>query len=245
MPVITATNLTVQYKNAKQTVAALNQLDVTFEPNAFNVIVGCSGCGKTTLLRALAGQLAYEGQILFDDTDVKRVDVQKRNMAFVSQQFVLYSNKTIFDNIAFPLKIKGVSKNEIITTVRDVADKLDLTACLTRKPRYLSGGQQQRVALAKALVKKPSICLLDEPFSNVDAKQRINSRILVKKALSQYDCTVIYVTHDFREAMALADKLFVMDDGKIVICGKPLDVFNSDNELVNSFKEQHNGGENV
>lgn len=239
MPQIDIENLTVEYSNGKEKVVALDNLSVTLLANSFNVIVGYSGCGKTTLLRAIAGQLNYDGKILFDGEDVRSVSVQKRKLAFVSQQYVLYSNKTIFDNIAFPLKIQGRSKTEIINTVRDVAAKLDLTACLTRKPKHLSGGQQQRVALAKALVKGPSVCLLDEPFSNVDAQQRLRSRVLTKQTLTSCNCTAVYVTHDLTEAMSLAERLIVVDGGKVVECGTPLEVYNCGNPIVESMKQQN------
>ncbi len=244
MPQIDIEKLTVEYSNGKDKVVALDQLSVTLLAQSFNVIVGYSGCGKTTLLRAIAGQLQYDGTISFDGEDVRSVSVQKRKLAFVSQQYVLYSNKTIFDNIAFPLKVQGVPKLEIINAVRDIADKLDLTACLTRRPKHLSGGQQQRVALAKALVKKPSVCLLDEPFSNIDPQQRLSSRMLTKQTLSACKCTAVYVTHDLSEAMALADRLIVLDGGKVVECGTPLEVFNSGNPIVESLKQQSYVDEN-
>lgn len=239
MPQIDIENLTVEYSNGKEKVVALDNLSVTLLANSFNVIVGYSGCGKTTLLRAIAGQLNYDGKILFDGEDIRSVSVQKRKLAFVSQQYVLYSNKTIFDNIAFPLKIQGRSQTEIINTVRDIAAKLDLTACLTRKPKHLSGGQQQRVALAKALVKGPSVCLLDEPFSNIDTQQRLRSRVLTKQTLTSCNCTAVYVTHDLTEAMSLAERLIVMDGGKVVECGTPLEVYNCCNPIVESMKQQN------
>lgn len=236
MPQISIKNLTVAYADEKKDFVALDGLDATFLSNKFNVVVGYSGSGKTTLLRTLLGQLNYEGTVEFDGEDVCNVPIQRRNMSYVSQQYVLYSNKTIFDNIAFPLTIQRMSRNDIIVRVRDIADKLELTACLTRKPKHLSGGQQQRVALAKALVKQPSVCLLDEPFSNVDPSQRLRSRILTKQALSACNCTSIYVTHDLTEAMALADNLVVIDQGKVVVSGAPLDVFNSGAAVVESLK---------
>lgn len=237
MPQIDIENLTVEYANGKDKVVALDDLSVTLLSNAFNVIVGYSGSGKTTLLRTIAGQLSYNGTICFDGVNVTSLSVQKRNLAFVSQQFLLYANKTIFDNIAFPLKVQNLPKTQIIDTVRNVANQLDLVACLTRKPKHLSGGQQQRVALAKALVKQPSICLLDEPFSNVDPTQRFRSRVLVKQTLLACNCTTVYVTHDLTEAMAMADRLIVMNNGKVVACGAPLDVYNSGNPIVESLKQ--------
>ncbi len=238
MPQITIKNLNVKYANGTKKVVALNNLSATLISDAFNVIVGYSGCGKTTLLKTIAGQLDYDGDIFFDDENIRGIPVQKRNLAFVSQQFTLYADKTVFDNIAFPLKIQGVNKADIINRVRSVAAQLDLTVTLTRKPKHLSGGQQQRVALAKALIKNPSVCLLDEPFSNVDASQRVRSRILVKQTLAACGCTAVYVTHDLSEAMAMADRLIVMDEGNVVACGSPSEVFNSGNSVVEELKQQ-------
>lgn len=236
MPQITVNNLTVKYANGAKKVVALNDLSVTLLPNAFNVVIGYSGCGKTTLLRAIAGQLDYDGEILFDGENVKNVSVQKRKMAYVPQQPVLYSDKTIFDNIAFPLKLMGASRTDIISRVRALAHQLDITVCLTRKPKHLSGGQQQRVALARALIKNPSVCLMDEPFANVDPSQRVRSRMLVKQTLAACGCTAVYVTHDLSEAMAMADNLVVIDQGRVVVAGLPLSVFNSGNAVVESLK---------
>lgn len=179
MPKIKFDNVTVTYANGKQKVVALDGLYVEFAPDCFNVVVGASGCGKSTLLRTVAGQLEYDGSVIFDERNIKRVSEQDRNLAFVSQQYVLYPRLTIFDNIAFPLKAKRMDSDSIIDIVRDIAKSLDLTACLTRKPQHLSGGQQQRVALARALVKQPQVCLLDEPFSNVDAERRLTTRLFV------------------------------------------------------------------
>jgi len=236
MPKIILKGVSVTYKTKKESTIALDSLSGELE-DSFNVILGYSGCGKTTLLKTLAGLVDYEGDIFFGLEDVKNIPTNKRNMAMVSQQYILYPTMTIFDNIAFPLKLKGCKPDEIIRSVKDIAEKLSLTHCLTRKPRQLSGGQQQRVAIARALVKEPSICLLDEPLSNIDPHLRSEERLLIKTALKESGCTVVYVTHDLNEAMALADNLVIMDEGKIVISGNPLDVYNSDNEVITALKE--------
>ncbi|MBO4572811.1 MAG: ABC transporter ATP-binding protein [Clostridia bacterium] len=237
MPKITVSHLTAIYRS-KQTgeVVALDDLSAEFLPDAFNVVIGYSGCGKTTLLKCIAGLKDHDGDILFDDNDVFDLSPADRGVSYVSQEFVLYPHLTIFDNIAFPLKNSGVPKKEIIERVKQVAEELDLTYCLTRKPKNISGGQQQRVALARALVKKPSICLLDEPFSNADIQLRSQQRQTIKEKMVKYGCTTIYVTHDFQEAMALADKLFVLNEGKCVLQGDPKTVFDSGNEIVVSLK---------
>lgn len=229
-------NLTVDYIEKRQVIHGVNGLSAVFPASSFNVVVGSSGCGKTTLLRAVAGFIAYDGEILFDGEDIDDVPTQKRNVAYVSQQYVLYSHLTIFDNIAFPLKIKGATPKEITATVKDIAEKMGLTCCLTRRPKHISGGQQQRVAIARALVKRPSVCLLDEPLSNVDPQLRNTVRIQMKETLKSLGCTVIYVTHDFQEAMALADNIFVMDEGNIAVTGKPGDVYKSQNDAVKQLR---------
>jgi ABC-type sugar transport system ATPase subunit len=235
MPNIEIKRLCVTYQNKKKEVLALAELSTSFVDKSFNVIVGQSGCGKTTLLRCIAGMIDYEGHIYFDDIDSMSISPQHKNIAFVSQQYVLYPTMTIFDNIAFPLKNAKLPPKDIIKRVYDVADIFNLTDLLTRKPKQLSGGQQQRVAIARALVKNPSICLLDEPLSNIDAPERSRERQIIKESLTKSGSTIVYVTHDMREAMILADNLIVMDEGQIIACGKPLEVYESNNPQVNAL----------
>ncbi|MBO4572990.1 MAG: ABC transporter ATP-binding protein [Clostridia bacterium] len=235
MTEIVLDKLSVRYAEKKENVLALDGLSYTFHPS-FNVVLGASGCGKTTLLKTLAGLLEYQGRIVIDGVDVSKTPTNERNMAFVSQQYILYPTKTIFDNIAFPLKMQKIATDEIKQRVFEIAKQLDLTACLTRKPKQISGGQQQRAAIAKALIKRPSICLLDEPLSNIDPKLRAQCRQLIKNALKAYGCTVIYVTHNVYEAMALADNLIVMEDGRFLISGKPDEVYNSKSTAVELLK---------
>ena len=215
---------------------ALDGFSATFGKGEFNVIVGYSGCGKTTLLKALAGLIAYEGVVYYDYEDVSYLPTQERNAAFVSQDFVLYPHLTVFDNVAYPLKIAKLKREEIIKRVVTVSEQLGFKACLTRKPKHISVGQQQRVALGRAIAKTPKVCLMDEPLSNVDPLLRAEIRQMLKRALKSFDSTVIYVTHDFQEAMALADRLFVMNEGKLEISGTPTEVFNSGNAVVETLK---------
>ena len=236
MPNIKLEDVSVIFKNDEELVYALNDINVEFESNTFNVVIGYSGSGKTTLLRTIAGFLEYNGSLYFDGVESEKIDIKDRNIAYVSQSYVLYPHMTIFDNIAFPLKNINASKKEIIERVNDVAEKLELTHCLTRKPKHLSGGQQQRVALARALVKRPSICLFDEPLSNLDEQFRSEARIFIKKIMTAYSCTAIYVTHNITEAMSLADKLFLFDKGKIILSGNPLTLYNSHNPIMESLK---------
>ena len=230
-------NLTVSYSDKKKgNVVAVKNVSTVFDNGMFNVILGTSGSGKTTLLRTIAGLQEYEGYILYDGIDADELSFKKRNISFVTQNYSLYSHLNIFDNIAFPLKTIGAPKEEIIERVMKLSDQLNLGVLLNRKPRHISGGQQQRVALARALVKKPSICFLDEPLSNIDPEQRRVARELMKKALKLNDCTVIYVTHDFSEALALADRIYVMDKGSIIQSGTVDEIMESTNETVNSLK---------
>ena len=240
MPLIEIKNLTYQYKKNKNNniVTAIDDLSCSFIDGAFNVIVGPSGCGKTTLLRIIASLLEpYEGEVLTDLVDIKKFSIQERRLAFVSQEYVLYPHLTVFDNIAFPLKTIRADREEIIRRVYEVAEEMNLMDCLPRKPRYLSGGQKQRVALARAIIKNADLFLFDEPLSNIDPLLRNEQRLFIKQTMTNHAATVIYVTHDFKEAMALADYLYVMDNGKIVVSGRPLDVFESGNEVVEAFKE--------
>lgn len=237
MPTITVKDLTVTFiENKTQTTFALNGLDAEFLSEKINCVIGASGSGKTTLLKCVAGLCNYDGEIAFDGASVDRLAPKDRGVALVSQEFALYPHMTVFDNIAFPLKVAGCPRAEIIGRVNEIADILDLKYCLTRKPRHLSGGQQQRVALARALVKRPSVCLFDEPMSNLDAQMRFNERRFLRDSIKKYGCTAIYVTHDIPEATALADKLFVLDNGKVAVCGAPQDVFTSDEPAMAALR---------
>lgn len=233
MATIKITDLTVSFSSKKKgTIIALDKVNAVFNNGDFNVILGPSGCGKTTLLRTIAGLQEYEGEILYDSVDADELSFKARNISYVTQSYSLYSHLNIFDNIAFPLKTIGATKEEIIPRVMDLAKQLDIEICLNRKPRQLSGGQQQRAALARALIKKPSVCFLDEPLSNIDVQQRETARVLMKKTLKLNGCTVVYVTHDFSEAMALADKVFIMNNGKIIKSGTPMEIYNNNNDAT-------------
>lgn len=227
-------NLTVQYNKTFHSpqVTAVNGLSLIMENGTFNVIVGPSGCGKTTLLKAIAGLVDYKGDIIVDGVDYSTIHTSDKNLSFVSQNYNLYPHFTVFDNIAFPLKARGASKKEIVSLVKEVSEILDIDYLLTRKIGELSGGQQQRVALARALVKKPSLYLFDEPLSNISLEQRGMERSLIKEAVKKYQSSAIYVTHNINEATSLADKIYVMNEGKIVFTGTPKEVILSDDEFV-------------
>ena len=228
-------NVTVTYQNKRkkaEPTIGLSSFSATFEDNSFNVIIGPSGGGKTTLLKAIAGLVEYDGDIYFDGVKDEDLTISQRNFSAVTQNYDLYPHMTVFDNIAYVLKIIGTPREEIIKRVHGVADEVGIGLLLTRRPKQLSGGQQQRVALAKALIKNPSFYLFDEPLSNVDPAVRREERLLIKKILKNHRATAIYVTHDIKEAYSLADRIYVINEGKLEASGTPMEILKSTNKIV-------------
>jgi multiple sugar transport system ATP-binding protein len=207
-------------------VGALRDVSCVFEDRRLTVLVGPSGCGKSTLLRIVAGlQEPTSGVVYIGDEDVSGAPPWERNVAMVFQSYALYPHMTVFKNLAFPLEAAKIQKDEIRQRVTETAKILQIEPLLKRKPRELSGGQMQRVALGRAIVRQPEVFLMDEPLSNLDAKLRVLMRAELKHLQRQLGVTTIYVTHDQAEAMTLADKLIVMDSGRIQQEGKPEDVY--------------------
>ena len=229
-------DLFVDYIDKKTITHALKGFNASFA-SGINVVIGLSGSGKSTLLKTILGLLDYEGNVSLNGKSLDEVAPRDRNIAFVSQEYQLYPMITVFDNIAFPLKIMGASKEEIKERVYRMADRTGLRACLTRKPRHISGGQQQRVAIARALIRNPSDCLLDEPFSNCDQKTREDARGWVKEILTDQNCIGIYVTHDFKEALLIGNRIFVLDEGKNILEGTPTEIFDSPLPLIQEMKK--------
>jgi multiple sugar transport system ATP-binding protein len=195
-------------------VVAVNDLSLQVEDGEFLVLVGPSGCGKSTALRCLAGlEEVSEGTIRIGDRVVNDVPPKDRNIAMVFQSYALYPHMSVFDNMAFGLKLRKVAKTEIERRVNEAAGILDLGELLTRKPRQLSGGQRQRVAVGRAIVREPAVFLFDEPLSNLDAKLRVQTRAEISKLHQRLKTTFIYVTHDQMEAMTMATRIAVMRDG--------------------------------
>ncbi len=196
------------------TLRVVDRLSLTVEDGEFVALVGPSGCGKTTTLNLIAGLVELtSGDIHIGDRLVNDVDPKDRDIAMVFQNYALYPNKTVFQNLAFPLKMRKLSRADIDTKVREAARVLDIRHLLERRPRELSGGQQQRVALGRALVRDPRAFLMDEPLSNLDAKLRVQMRAELKRFHQDLNATVIYVTHDQLEAVTMADKMAVMHGG--------------------------------
>jgi multiple sugar transport system ATP-binding protein len=207
-------------------IRALDDLDLHIEDGEFFALLGPSGCGKTTLLRTIAGlETPTSGTIAIGGRNVTRLPPGSRDVAMVFQDYALYPHMTVVDNIAYPLKIKKVGKGERRAKAGEVANQLGLEKTLTRRPAQLSGGQQQRVALARAIAYHPRLFLLDEPLSNLDARLRLDARTFLKLLQAELGITTIYVTHDQAEALALADRIAVMEDGQLRQVGTPSEVF--------------------
>ena len=217
---------------------ALHNINVDVKEGEFFTFLGPSGCGKTTTLRTITGFIEpVSGTVSVNDRDITRVPIEKRNIGIVFQSYALFPSMTVYDNIAFGLKIQKLSKTEIDQKVRDIARKVDLSdEQLKKAVSQLSGGQQQRVAIARALVTGPSIICMDEPLSNLDAKLRVQLRNELKKMQRDFGITTIYVTHDQEEALTLSDRIAVFNKGYIEQIGTPNEIYNhSRTEFVCNF----------
>ena len=214
-------------------VRAVDNANIVVEDKEFVVLVGPSGCGKSTTLRMVAGlEDITEGELYIDGELMNDVPPKDRNIAMVFQNYALYPHMTVYDNMAFGLRIKKVEKSEIDRRVHEAARILDIEKFLDRKPKALSGGQRQRVAVGRAIVRNPKVFLFDEPLSNLDAKLRVQMRAELSDLHLRLNATIIYVTHDQVEAMTMANKIVVMKDGKIQQIGAPLFLYN---HPVNKF----------
>ena len=220
---------TVSFKNISKNfgnVKAVDDFSINIKSSEFIVLVGPSGCGKSTTLRMLAGlEEITSGEILIDKKTVNNVHPKNRDIAMVFQNYALYPHLNVFENISFGLRARKLPKDEIEKRTLDAAELLGLIDLIRRKPGELSGGQKQRVAMGRAIVRQPKVFLFDEPLSNLDAKLRHKMRAEMKKLHQQVNTTTIYVTHDQVEAMTLADRIVIMNEGKIEQLGSPEDVY--------------------
>jgi len=226
-------NLTKRYGN----LTALENFSLEIDSGEFMVLLGPSGCGKTTVLRCIAGLTDISsGEIYIGDEIVNKLPPKDRDVAMVFQNYSLYPHMNVYDNIAFPLKMRKTDKNQINDRVQEIASLLNINNLLKRRPKEISGGQMQRVALGRALVREPKVFLMDEPLSNLDAKLRTEMRIEIKKLQKKVAITTLYITHDQAEAMSMADNVAIMEAGKMLQLGPPQKVYNERaNQFVGSF----------
>ena len=222
-------NLVKSYDGNKN---VIDNINLEIKDKEFIVLVGSSGCGKSTILRLISGlEDISSGEIMIDGKVVNNVHPKDRDIAFVFQSYALYPHMSVYDNIAFGLKMRKYSKAVIDEKVHEVAKALDLADLLNRKPRQLSGGQRQRVALGRAIVRNPKVFLMDEPLSNLDANLRVQMRSEIKRLHQKLQTTFIYVTHDQVEAMTMADRIVVMKDGIVQQIDTPQDIYDSPNNM--------------
>ncbi|MEL6967177.1 MAG: sn-glycerol-3-phosphate ABC transporter ATP-binding protein UgpC [Pseudomonadota bacterium] len=226
-----------QVKKSFGDVDVIHGVDLDIQDGEFVVFVGPSGCGKSTLLRLVSGlEDTSDGQIAIGGRDVTHVEPSARGVAMVFQSYALYPHMTVYDNMAFGLKMTGHDKADIERRVQRAAQILELEPLLSRKPKAMSGGQRQRVAIGRAIVREPDVFLFDEPLSNLDAELRVQMRLEIAKLHNDLGSTMIYVTHDQTEAMTLADKIVVLRAGRVEQFGSPLDLYdNPDNAFVGGF----------
>ena len=214
------------YIKDNESFQAVDNVNLTVNPGEFLTFLGPSGCGKTTTLRMVAGfETPTEGQILVDGSDITRVPANERDMGFVFQNYALFPHMTIFDNVAYGLKIRGFSGEALKKKVREGLEMVGLGKAEQRYPNQLSGGEQQRVALARVLVLSPKILLMDEPLSNLDAKLRLHMRTEIRRIQQELGVTCLYVTHDQKEALTMSDRIMVMNRGHIEQIGTPMDLY--------------------
>ena len=232
-------NLVKSYDGKKN---IIDNIYLEIKDKEFIVLVGSSGCGKSTILRLISGlEEVTSGEILIDDKVVNNTHPKDRDIAFVFQSYALYPHMSVYENIAFGLKMRKYPKNEIDVKVREVAKALNLEDLLERKPRQLSGGQRQRVALGRAIVRNPKVFLMDEPLSNLDANLRVQMRSEIKRLHQKLKTTFIYVTHDQTEALTMGDRIVVLDKGKIQQADTPEEIYNNPkNKFVAGFIGQMN-----
>ncbi|MCU1392828.1 MAG: ugpC [Ilumatobacteraceae bacterium] len=223
MATLTLDKLNKRYDNGYE---AVRELDLEVADGEFLVLVGPSGCGKSTVLRMIAGlEEITDGEMLIDGVRVNEQGPQQRDIAMVFQSYALYPNMTVGQNIAFAMTLKKVPKQEIARKVNEVAQMLELTAVLDRKPGQLSGGQRQRVAMGRAIVREPRLFLMDEPLSNLDAQLRVQTRAEIQRLQNRLGITTVYVTHDQVEAMTMGDRVAVLRRGELMQCASPRELY--------------------
>lgn len=223
---LTLKNITRRYVKDNEEFLAVSNVNLEVKDGEFLTFLGPSGCGKTTTLRMIAGfETPSSGQILLGDQDVTKIPANERRMGFVFQNYALFPHMKIFDNVAYGLKIRNESSDAIKSKVREALAMVGLEKAEHRYPNQLSGGEQQRVALARVLVLRPKVILMDEPLSNLDAKLRLHMRTEIRRIQQELQLTCLYVTHDQKEALTMSDRIMVMNHGKIEQIGTPMKLY--------------------
>lgn len=233
-------SVNIKIQNAKKVygdLTVLNSVSLDIKEGEFFTLLGPSGCGKTTLLRMISGFNTIDGgEIYFNDLLINKIEAHKRDIGMVFQNYAIFPHLTVEENVAYGLKARKVPANEIAKRTEEALDLVQIKHLAKRKPNELSGGQQQRVALARAFVIEPSVLLMDEPLSNLDAKLRVQMRTIIKKLQQKLGITTVYVTHDQEEALAISDRIAVMKDGNIMQVGTPKEIYaNPANKFVAGF----------
>lgn len=230
-------NVSILYEGRKKDfITAVDNVSFILKSGYFHVIVGPSGCGKTSLMKCITGDIIYEGKIYLDHKDIEEIKIKDRKISYMSQDYIVFPNINVYDNIAFPLRMMKMDHDLADQKIKEIAELLDIDYLLTRKTKYLSIGQVSRVALAKVLVKDSDIYLFDEPIRNLDLRNRDIVLGLIKKNIKQKKKTTVYITHDIKEGLLLADFIHVFDQGHFIGTFTPQEFLNSDNEVVESLK---------
>ena len=230
-------NVSILYEGRKKDfITAVDNVSFSMKDGLLHVIVGPSGCGKTSLMKCITGDIIYEGNIYFGDKDIEEIAIKDRKIAYMSQDYVVFPNINVYDNIAFPLRIMKMDHDLADQKIKEIAHILDIDYLLTRKTKYLSIGQVSRVVLAKMLVKDSDIYLFDEPIRNLDLRNRDIVLDLIKKNIKQKKKTTMYITHDIKEGLLLADYIHVFDQGHFIGTFTPQEFLDSTNEVVESLK---------
>ena len=237
MSKITFQNVSVLYEDKKRTfITAVDNVSFSLENKKFHVMVGPSGGGKTSLMKCITGDLIYEGKVILGNRDIEEIPIKDRKLSYMSQDYIIFPNINVYDNIAFPLRVMKMDHDEADQKIKHIASRLGIDYLLTRKSKFLSIGQISRVALAKMLVKDSDVYLFDEPTKNLDARNRDIVLNLIKENIKNSGKTVLYITHDIQEAIYMADYIHVINEGKYIGPFTPEEFLYSDNEIVKSLR---------
>ena len=230
-------NVSVLYEGRKKDfITALDNVSFSMKDGLFHVIVGPSGCGKTSLMKCITGDVIYEGKVYLNYKDIEEIAIKDRKLSYMSQDYIVFPNINVYDNIAFPLRVMKMDHDLADQKIKDIAHILDIDYLLTRKTKYLSIGQVSRVALAKSLIKDSDVFLFDEPIRNLDSRNRDIVLGLIKTNIKQKKKTTVYITHDIQEALLLADLIHVFDQGHYIGTFTPQEFLKNNNEVVESLK---------